>query len=164
MSETPHSSDPTAASFDEIISDFGTMSPEVQQGIFHDTLSAFAQDWKDTGITAKLFDLTQSDSLDSISLRRTTSSGLERYFFIVCFRIPDDEGELRPKYGNAFIYQIHAGVRTPVGRFDEYDATCVARQVAKLEQMKADGILPNLTDSLGFINDPVNSRSLPPKK
>lgn len=167
MSESPQHGESAPSVFDALTTGFGPISPETQQGILHDTLSVFSQEWHDMGLTAKIFDMTQSDVITSMNLHTSIGKSMwglviSNYFHVHTGTSEDGGAEGVQSCRDIIVSQRCAGKTTIGERFDEADAVCVANQIARLKRLKADGILPNLTANLASIYDPTSGRFLPP--
>lgn len=158
------------ARFEEIAASFGTVSVQAQQGALYDVLAELEKERVKNGITAKIIDAAPLETISTITLHRLYHFNdprgvIEEHFFHVVGTASDDRQTTpRPAYVNLPVSQTIRGIRYPQSVFDRYDAACVAEQVGRLDELKAVGVLPNLSPQLGFIIEPGTEIVLPPKK
>lgn len=156
------------AQLDEIIVGFGGVSPEAQQGALFDVLSIFEQEWEDTGVAATLRNATPLEDIDHITLHRVyyydDPRGVveEHYFHMTGTATINDVS--RRVFAKIPVSHTVGGIRYPMAGFTRYDAGVIAEQVTKLDDLKSDGLLPNLAENLGCIVVQETGIVLPPKK
>lgn len=156
------------AALGEIINGLGPVSLEAQQGALYDVISRFEQEWEDTGITATLRAISPLEDIDHITLHRAhyfddpRGVAEEHYFQMTGTARIDDVS--RRAFVKVPVSQIIRGKQYTMPGFTDGDATCIAGQIDQLDDLKEEGILPNLSEGLGFIVEPDTGIVLPPKK